>query len=261
MELQGFACFQQATPQARQQHPSSHIDPAVVEGNVRGVQAGQHQGGRPPGPLEHRPTDHAASGCTDQQPQHETHHQGGHGHTVAERQIDRQVVGMAVPVARAAWVDEAEGGRSPAQPGAFGDQADRHLPLRQAGDRQGPLAGELQVAEAAPDRLRNERPGRGLEQSGDSAQAGEADQAHRQQQQRQKPGPGGRPHHERQRHHQRTPGVAGIGEEQRRRQGGGDQQGDPAQRRSQRLLHQGCQGERPGQGQPRAGDVGVVEQS
>jgi radical SAM superfamily enzyme YgiQ (UPF0313 family) len=59
------ALGQQEAPQPGQQHPSRHIDAAVIHGNVGGVEGDEHQGGGPPGPIEPTARQHAALGTAD----------------------------------------------------------------------------------------------------------------------------------------------------------------------------------------------------
>ena len=147
---------------------------------------------------------------------------------MTDGQIQGQVVGVAMPEAGAQWIDHAEGRRPPAQPGPLGHQAQRHLPLAQAGDRQRPLAMGVGVVEAAPNRLGHQGAG-GLLQGGRNA--GQAGQGHRhqaEQQQGQQPAPAQGPRHQRHRQQQAAPGIAGIGEKDGGCQGGGDGQGREA---------------------------------
>ena len=88
-----------------------------------------------------------------------------------------------MPMARAQGVDQAEGRRAPAQPGPLADQTHGHGPLAQAGDRQGPVAGEVQIAQANPDRIGHHNPGPVLESGWHHWQAGQGHGPDRQQQQ------------------------------------------------------------------------------
>ncbi len=246
--------------QPRQKHPARHIDAAVIGGHIGGVQAEENQGGDPPGPLEGGVDGHAPADGPEQQPEHEAHHQQRHRDAVTHGQIDRQVVGMAMPEPCAQGIDHAEGGGSPAEPGSFGDQLQGHPPLGQSGDRQGALAGILQIGEATPDRFRHQKPGRFLKNSRHPGQAGHTDQAEHNGEQRQQPSPAGPSGNQGQGEDQGTPGVAGIGEQQGPHQGDDDQQHQGAMQATEPGLLQGGQGERPDQGKPGTGDVGVIEQ-
>ena len=94
----------------------------------------QHQGGGPPAAIEHPTPQQAGPQRPQQQRQNERHQEQCHGHAMAQGQIDRQVVGMAMPVAGAQGIDQAEGRSAPAQPGTLGDQTKGNLPLGQPGD-------------------------------------------------------------------------------------------------------------------------------
>ena len=225
------------------------------------MQGHEHQGRRPPGPFKHRRLQHAQAPGPQQQPAHQADHHHRHRQAEADRQVDRQVVGVAMPMARAQGVDQAEGRRPPAQPGPLANQACGHGPLAQAGDRQGPVAGEVEIAEAHPDRFGHHNPGPVLEICRHHRQAGQGHGPDRYEQQGQQPEPASRPHHDRQGQHQGPPGVARIGEIEAGHQGGGQQQGQGPPLPGQGPLQQGRQAEGPDQGQPGSGDVGVVEQA
>ena len=180
---------------------------------------------------------------------------------MAEGQIDRQVVGVAVPMARALRIDQAEGGRPPAQPGPLANQLDGGAPLGQAGDRQRSLAAVAQIAQPPPDRLRHQLSGGMLQRLRHAGQGGGTDHHQHQQQQGQQPAPAGGAEHQGQGQQERSPGIARIGEQHGRRHGGSHGEEERTGMAAEARLHQGRQCERPGEGQPTAGDVGVVEEA
>ena len=168
---------------------------------------------------------------------------------------------MAMPVAGAQGVDQAEGRGTPAQPWAFGDQAEGDMPLGQPGDLLGALAGEMKVTEPAPDRFRHHNPGRSLEELRHPHQTGSGDHRHGQEQQGQQPAPAEWSGHQGNGQQQGPPAIARIGEEHGGHQPHGQQEHQGAATGIETGLQQGRQQQGPGQGQPGTGDVGVVEQA
>ncbi len=59
------ALGEQDGPQARQQHPTGHVDATVVHRDVRGVEGDEHQRGGPPGPIKQATPQHAVPGGAD----------------------------------------------------------------------------------------------------------------------------------------------------------------------------------------------------
>ena len=224
------------------------------------MQGDEHEGGGPPGPIEQPPPQQGRPQAQPQQSQHEAHQQQSHRQSMAHGQVNRQVVGMAVPMAGAERIDQAEGGGPPAQPGPFGHQPQGHLPLGQPGDGQRSVAGVMEIAEATPDRLGHQAAGGGLQQLRHPRHAGGGHHQQHGDQQGQQPSPGQGAHHQGQGQDQGSPGIAGIGEEDRRHQGNREQQHYRPPQTVETGLEQGRQQQRPGQHQPGAGDVGVIKQ-
>jgi len=75
-------------PQTSEQHPTGHVDAAVIHGNVRGMEGDEHQGGGPPGSIEEGAAHHAPLGTAQEEHQHESHHQQGNGQAMAHGQIN-----------------------------------------------------------------------------------------------------------------------------------------------------------------------------
>ena len=166
-----------------------------------------------------------------------------------------------MPVAGAQGVDQAEGRSAPAQPGALGDQTKGNLPLGQPGDLLGPLTGVMKIAEPAPDPFRHHGPGRSLDELRNPHQAGSGNDRHDQGQKGQQPDPAQWSCHQGHGQQQAAPGIARIGEKHGGHQSHGQQEHHGATAGIQAGLQEGRQQQGPGQDQPGAGDVGVVEQT
>ena len=105
----------------------------------------QHQHRSPPGTIKQPHA--AAAQRDDQQHQHQTHQSKRNRHPTADRQLQWQVVGMAMPFARAQGVQHRKSGSTPAQPWAFSDQLQSHTPLTETGRGQDTLPRIAAVAE------------------------------------------------------------------------------------------------------------------
>ena len=83
---------------------------------------------------------------------------------MTDGQLQRQIVGMTMPLACAQWVDHRERRSSPAQPRTFPNQLQRNIPLADTRGGQHPLSGVLTVTEPSPEGLRHQCPSRILKQ-------------------------------------------------------------------------------------------------
>ena len=81
---------------------------------------------------------------------------------MADGQLERQVVGMAMPLTGAQRIEHGKGSGPPAQPWTLGDQLQRHAPLTQARGGQHPLGRVAAVTEPCPQGLGHEGAGRDL---------------------------------------------------------------------------------------------------
>ena len=179
---------------------------------------------------------------------------------MADGQLERQVVGMAMPLTGAQRIEHGKSRSTPAQPGPLSDQLQRHAPLTQARGGQHPLGRVAAVTEPCPQGLGHQGAGRSLHNGRNPRQHGQEHGHQGQGQQRQEPGPAHRAQHQRHGQHQGTPAVARLGEHQSSDQGRRDPKDQRPTLRVQTRLHQGCQRQRPHQRQPGGGDVGVIEQ-
>ena len=187
---------------------------------------------------------------------------------MAQGQVQGDVVGVAMPMARPQRINHAEGRRPPTQPRALADQPHGRAPLTEAGEGQGPLPMGVEIVQAAPNRLGDDLPQGRLNQRGHPRQRGQGDGKQRQQQQGHQPNPAARTEHDRDRQDQGAPAIAGVGGEHLRHLG--DHQGEAdapepeghgAGAPAAAVLQKGRQHERPAQGQPGRRDVGVIKQA
>ena len=89
-----------------------------------------HERGRPPSPLERISPQYSTFQRNDQQEKHRANNQNSYRQPMTDRQLQRQIMGMAMPpFRRIDGVQHAERSRTPSEPRAGRHQFDAINPL------------------------------------------------------------------------------------------------------------------------------------
>ena len=174
----------------------------------------QHQRGGPPGPFHGCFLQDSTPQSHHQQQQHRSDDQQHHRKAMADRQLQGEIVGMAMPtLSRIDRVQHTESSSPPAQPRTGGNQLQGIPPLPQTGVFPG--GGPSPFQESIKDRLGHQCH-RQLAPSGrDTGEHHQQQRRGQEQQQGEQPKPLHRPHHKGNRQGQRSHGIARLGEHNR----------------------------------------------